>query len=770
MSSSKSKKNKQKNILKALTSVVWEEIGKNPDAVNGYLCMRMMMNGKMPPDFIPFHMIADGTYGNIVFSDIKDVKKCKGMRRFLDQAARDVIRLLKDDVVRQYWENGKLALFRSCASAKDRMDGIVRDEAARLLKSVKAYTGHWTMGDIRKRYQSSTDFLKAEKKRYNRDRREDLRRQKEEDALSQPDRTRINPADYMMQVRLEMVCTPDLSLDLDDYGAALFKQEREDAENARRAEEMAIRAEAERQAQLHESVLDHIPDNYIDFFPLARTLKRHFTLHIGPTNSGKTYGAMEALKEAGSGIYLAPLRLLAYEKYEQLNLEGYPCTLLTGEERSEIEGAVFQASTIEMMDIRKAYDCVIIDEAQMVAEEERGGSWTSAILGACSENIHVCAAPIAEEILIRMITDCGDTYEIVRHQRMTPLVCETRPYSLLQNTRKGDALIVFSKKNVHAVASELQQKGIRCSVVYGALPYSVRHEQARLFAEGENEVVVATDAIGMGMNLPIRRVVFLETEKFDGKNQRPLETEEIKQIAGRAGRYGMYPEGRVTSQGERKMIRYNLSKESTPITHAVIAFPESLLGIEATLSEIIRKWDEIKINEGYRRADTKRMLELCEIVEQYSDDKLFQYQCITITFDEKIPELLDCWRDICITEAGGEIFPVESYLPAEEVIEFTYETLDALEQAFKLCDLLYSYCDKFRRYDYVPEIMERKTLISGKILKLLEEQKLSQRRCKRCGRILSWDYPYGLCQLCHDRMGHGHSTHHRHHRRYTGYT
>ena len=113
---------------------------------------------------------------------------------------------------------------------------------------------------------------------------------------------------------------------------------------------------------------------------------------------------------------------------------------------------------------------------------------------------------------------------------------------------------------------------------------------------------------------------------------------------------------------------------------------------------------------------------------------------------------------------------MESYLPAEEVIEFTYETLDALEQAFKLCDLLYSYCDKFRRYDYVPEIMERKTLISGKILKLLEEQKLSQRRCKRCGRILSWDYPYGLCQLCHDRMGHGHSTHHRHHRRYTGYT
>ena len=812
MSNNTAKKTKQKWIIKALCEIVREEFGKNAESVNRYVCVAATGERHLPPDEITIPQIVDGDYGNIVFEDSRDVKKCKNLRRHIDEATREAARMVIRSVVRIYWQNGTLSLFRSSGSVSDRLEYmLLRGKVFDFPLLLPAYTQNWTIRSFRELAAPELDLIRSEKSRYRKDLEKEAARLQEEAAakyrqieydlpfryfsmeqsperkeelgilrerytdreirlllhfnrirMSAPLRaeyalrlkSNLNPDDYHLKPALNLNCTPDTELNLAAQGASILRREFEEAEQARQEAERVIREESERQARLHESVLDHIPDNYIDFFPLARSLKRHFTLHIGPTNSGKTYGAMEALKEAGSGIYLAPLRLLAYEKYEQLNLDGCICSLLTGEERSEMDGALFQASTIEMMDLRKYYDCVVIDEAQMVAEEERGGSWTSAILGACSENIHICAAPIAEEILIRMIEDCGDTWEIVRHKRMTPLICESRPYSLLKDTRKGDALIVFSKRNVHAVASELQHLGIRCSLIYGALPYSVRHEQARLFAEGENEVVVATDAIGMGMNLPIRRVVFLENEKFDGKNQRPLKAEEVKQIAGRAGRFGIYPEGRVTSQGERRMIRANLNAPSDPVTYATIAFPESLLGIDAPLSEIIRKWDEIRINEGYRRADTRRMLELCSIVEQYSDDKMFQYQCITITFDEKIPELLDCWRDICRMEAGGERLPVEAYLPDAASLAFFHDNLDHLEQAFKLCDLLYSFCDKFRRYEYVQDIMATKSNISEKILKLLEEQKLQQRRCKRCGRIMSWNYPYGICDRCFERGHH----------------
>ena len=117
-----------------------------------------------------------------------------------------------------------------------------------------------------------------------------------------------------------------------------------------------------------------------------------------------------------------------------------------------------------------------------------------------------------------------------------PLAFDDRISSdFTKEARRGTAFIVFSRKDVHAVAGELQRKGFRCSVIYGALPYDVRRNEVKRYVNGETDIVVATDAIGMGLNLPIERVIFLTTEKFDGTQQRPLTPTEIKQIAGRAG-------------------------------------------------------------------------------------------------------------------------------------------------------------------------------------------------------------------------------------------
>ncbi len=504
-------------------------------------------------------------------------------------------------------------------------------------------------------------------------------------------------------------------------------------------------------AELQAKLLTRIPADYIDLFPMARSIRRHFVLHLGPTNSGKTHEAMEALREAGSGIYLGPLRLLAYEQYEQMNRDGFPCSLVTGEERYEAEGACFQSSTIEMLPLAREFSCAVIDEAQMCADRDRGGAWTAAILGVCAPEVHVCAALYAKDLLIRMITECGDSYELVMHERLTPLLVENARYRMSHDTKKGDALIVFSRKNVHAVAAELHERGFKTSIIYGALPYDVRHEQARLFSAGETDVVVATDAIGMGMNLPIRRIVFLENDKFDGISRRPLEDEEIRQIAGRAGRYGRYPEGYVTSEAGRKQIRNALETESLQLQAAVIGFPETLLSIDLPLVEILRRWDRLSTHPGYIRADTKRMIALCEMIQDLSTDRNFLYRCLMLTFDEDDEKLLSHWKDMCAAEARGKKYRVAKYIPDDAKISAAGSSLDELEYLFRLCDLLYSYCERFSHPEHREELMLVKNRISKAILSILSKQRLSPRRCRFCGRRIPWNHPYAMCESCYRR-------------------
>ena len=194
-------------------------------------------------------------------------------------------------------------------------------------------------------------------------------------------------------------------------------------------------------------------------YPGAREMKRKFILHIGPTNSGKTHDALERLKECSHGAYFGPLRLLALEVYDKLNGEGVACSMITGEETLEVPGARCQACTVEMLNDHEYFDIVVVDECQMVADPYRGHNWTRAVLGLRAEEIHLCMAPEAEDIIVQMIRRCGDQYQIRRHKRNTRLTMEHRPYALKRDLRKGDALIVFSKKSVLALAAHLEGQG-----------------------------------------------------------------------------------------------------------------------------------------------------------------------------------------------------------------------------------------------------------------------------------------------------------------------
>src|SRR5690606_23240366 len=148
----------------------------------------------------------------------------------------------------------------------------------------------------------------------------------------------------------------------------------------------------------------------------------------------------------------------------------------------------------------------------------------------------------------------GEDLEIREYTRDIPLKVEKKPFKLSQ-TKKGDALVCFSRKRVLDTASRLQNNGFSVSMIYGGMPPETRKREMERFLEGKSQVIVATDAIGMGLNLPIRRIVFLETEKFDGERRRLLTSQEVKQIAGRAGRKGIYDVGKVAFVDNIKQMR-----------------------------------------------------------------------------------------------------------------------------------------------------------------------------------------------------------------------
>lgn len=273
-----------------------------------------------------------------------------------------------------------------------------------------------------------------------------------------------------------------------------------------------------------------------EWFPRARELTRRIEYHWGPTNSGKTHAALERLKTAKHGVYCGPLRLLATEVYERLNAAGVKCNLLTGQEKIAVQGATHTACTIEMLDFDNYYDVAVIDEIQMIADPDRGSAWTHALLGLPCTEIHLTGDERAKAIVTSLLESTGDLLLMKEYKRLSPLTVQP-VISQLEDLREGDCIVAFSRKTCHRLRS-LIEKRFKCSIIYGNLPPETRRIQARRFNEREEaQVLVATDAIGLGLNYNINRVVFYETEKNDGKNVRPLTGYEIRQIAGRAGRH-----------------------------------------------------------------------------------------------------------------------------------------------------------------------------------------------------------------------------------------
>ncbi len=277
--------------------------------------------------------------------------------------------------------------------------------------------------------------------------------------------------------------------------------------------------------------------------PVRTVRPAEVVFHLGPTNSGKTYESLQALAANGSGVYAAPLRQLAHEAYAKLSatLPAGTVGLSTGEEQID-PGAPIVCCTVEKAPMRG--ELLVLDESHWVADPERGHHWARLLLTGEYREMHLISAAEAYLLLKPLVSD-AEHVTVVNHKRLSRLDVLKAPVRP-ETVRPQTLVVAFSRKNVYAVAAALHvHRPGRVGVLYGALPPATRREVIEQFTTGEFDVLVTTDVIGHGINVPATTVLFAETTKFDGERVRPLRSWETAQIAGRAGRYGLTGHGQV---------------------------------------------------------------------------------------------------------------------------------------------------------------------------------------------------------------------------------
>ncbi|MET0765888.1 MAG: helicase-related protein [Blastococcus sp.] len=277
--------------------------------------------------------------------------------------------------------------------------------------------------------------------------------------------------------------------------------------------------------------------------PVRTTRPENVFFHLGPTNSGKTYESLVALADNGSGVYAAPLRQLAHEAYVRLSaqLPAGTVGLSTGEEEIDPDAPIV-CCTVEKAPMRG--DLLVLDESHWVADPDRGHHWARLVLTGDYREMHLISAAEAYLLLKPLVAD-AKKITVVNHKRLSRLDVLRAPVRP-EGVRPQTLVVAFSRKAVYAVAAALIEKRPgKVGVLYGALPPATRRDVIERFTSGETEVLVTTDVIGHGINVPATTVLFAETTKFDGIERRPLRTWETAQIAGRAGRYGLTGHGAV---------------------------------------------------------------------------------------------------------------------------------------------------------------------------------------------------------------------------------
>ena len=497
--------------------------------------------------------------------------------------------------------------------------------------------------------------------------------------------------------------------------------------------------------------------DYLQCFPAAWAMTRKVIAWLGPTNSGKTHRAMLALAAARSGMYLGPLRLLALEQRDRMVELGTACSLITGEERDETS-STHSARTVEMADFACRIEVCVLDEMQLAFDRDRGWAWVAAYCGVAAETLVVTGPLSAEPVIRRLGELCGDEVEVRPLERLGTLAYE----GVLDWRRvpPRSAVIGFSRALVLELKAMFEAHGQRVAVIYGGLSPEVRRNEARRFREGEADIVCATDAIGLGLNLPLDRVIFYETDKFDGQTNRRLLPGELLQIAGRAGR-GPGSAGWVAAFSVRDGQRIEealAAPQATPAPDRLPAAPTPMhiraiashLGFErlGPILEFFRT--RLTFSGGTFFPEVQPdVIAAADLVDTYAPslpiESRYALACTPIDLEDHLfQSLFTEWLE---------------KLGAGERVEFPRRLdagggLDSLEETLKLITvyrwLALKFPGHFTDRAHVEQLRRETTEQTLAILRRNWGQHgLARRECRHCGRALLPSSPYRTCRDCH---------------------
>jgi len=508
--------------------------------------------------------------------------------------------------------------------------------------------------------------------------------------------------------------------------------------------------------QKREELLAKTIRDFKRLYPLARELKRKIVFHVGPTNSGKTYAALQELKNATTGYYLAPLRLLALEGYENLKKEGVHVSLITGEEEIIDEESTHISSTIEMMNASVDVDVCVIDEIQMIADRDRGWAWANALIGAPAKKVILTGSADALPAVKELAEYLGEELEIVEFERKNELVMMKHP-TPMRKIEPQTAVVAFSRRDVLSLKQQLSER-YRVSVVYGNLSPEVRREEARRFREGESEILVATDAIAMGLNLPIKTILFSKDNKFDGLRRRELLPTEVLQIAGRAGRYGMEEKGYVGALDETTLEtieqQFHSPLPDIELPVSVMASLEHVLLIGEILeteniTEILAFFaDNMEFDGPFVAANIESMLEVAAIVDEYDIDLKTRYYLSCAPASTNSPYIESVFhRYVRQIEAGEQV----RYIPPRDLPKFAQTNDMLLNAEDRVREISLYLWLSFKFPDIFPDT--QKALEARARLNSFIENSLRQghftKQCRRCGKVLDFSYRFSICDACH---------------------
>ena len=514
------------------------------------------------------------------------------------------------------------------------------------------------------------------------------------------------------------------------------------------------------------SVYDEHSD-LASYFPLARSMSRRIFFFCGPTNSGKTYAALEELAKSKSGVYLAPLRLLALEVQQTLLAKEVSTSMITGEEQDVVEGSKFTSSTIEMLNYDEAVETAVIDEIQLIADKQRGWAWTNALLGVPAKQIILTGSPNAIPLVEELAEYLGEPLEVRHFERFHPLHINETWHKSLKKIKldAGTAIICFSRRDVLSIKGELEQnKRYKVSVIYGGLSPEVRRTEAQRFRDKETDILVATDAVGMGLNLPIKDILFWETTKFYNREDHPLTPSEIQQIAGRAGRFGLKEEGYAGafSKKDLKAVANALSRELPLLKGPCLVQP--LRFHLDMLSQILKTQELVQIlrffkqklwfsNDIFRPNITEDLLALARALEPILGEEslIDKYTFASAPVPMRAAQVVQAHSHFALGFASShsvlflKTLGFSKFRGIAKDVDELYRAENAVQIATLYQWLAYRYPEVFID---VEKARNSRIAANDYISRSLREGNLA-RRCKSCHKKLALNSRHTRCDACY---------------------